>query len=236
MSQQIGGYGFKSIFFSLLILVVPKLSAQIIGLESYQGSACPQGSVSATTTDDGGIISVLFDQFSAETSAAVPWVTKNCTMQVAVHVPEGYRLSQVQAEQRGFFLVPRGSIGRVQTQLSATQNRRWVLNAHNYIVYNQPFENSFSLAVVARNQQPNRTACPSRQEVISISSQVWLMTRSAQNGYALAAIDSIDASLSQRLPSSYSVLFERCPTLPGRPLRPEPRWPNHRQNFFQHLQ
>lgn len=234
-ARQVGCI-FKNMIVAFLLLGAPQLSAQIIGLESYQGNACPQGSVSASTTDDGGIISILFDQFSAETSSSAPWVIKNCSLTVAVNVPEGYRISQVQAEQRGFFLVPQGSYGRVQTQVAATHNRRWALNAHNYIVYSQPFEDSFSLVVNAKNQQPNRTTCADRQEKISISSQVWLLTRQAQSGYALAAIDSIDASLSSRAPSSYSVLFEKCPVRPGRPVRPYPRWPNHRQKFFHHLQ
>lgn len=213
-----------------------QLMAQIIGLESYRGNACPAGSVSASTTDDGGIISLLFDQFSAETSAAVPWVSKGCTLTISVNVPEGYRISQVQAEQHGFFLVPQGSFGQVQTQVAATHNRSWVLNAYNSITYSQPYEDSFTLLVNAKNQQTNRTPCVERQEKISISSQLWLFTPRRQASYALAAVDSLDASLTSREASNYSVFFERCPQRPGRPLRPYPRWPNHGQKFFHALQ
>jgi hypothetical protein len=60
------------------------------------GSGCPSGSSDFAITPDGSTLSILFDSYIAEPG------NKSCNIAVPVHVPNGFQVSTMTADFRGF--------------------------------------------------------------------------------------------------------------------------------------
>ncbi|MCK5902244.1 MAG: DUF4360 domain-containing protein [Cocleimonas sp.] len=60
------------------------------------GSGCPSGTSDFAITPDGTTLSVLFDSYIAEPG------NKTCNIAVPVHVPNGFQVSTMTADFRGF--------------------------------------------------------------------------------------------------------------------------------------
>ena len=63
---------------------------------AYGGSGCPQGTASYSLTPDGQILTMLFDSYFADP------VRKTCNISIPVHVPNGFQVSTISADYRGF--------------------------------------------------------------------------------------------------------------------------------------
>lgn len=102
-----------------LVLVATSAGAQslddvYLGMPSAGGSGCPAGTVSATLSPDASSLSILFDQFTAEAGRTTRRSVdrKSCNLAIPVHVPQGYSVSVIQVDYRGFNSLPQG--GRSQ--------------------------------------------------------------------------------------------------------------------------
>jgi hypothetical protein len=60
------------------------------------GNGCPSGSSDFAITPDGSTLSILFDNYIAESS------NKSCNMAIPVHIPNGFQVSTMTADFRGF--------------------------------------------------------------------------------------------------------------------------------------
>jgi hypothetical protein len=60
------------------------------------GSGCPSGTTDFAITPDGTTLSILFDSYSAEPG------NKSCNIAVPVHIPNGFQVSTMTADFRGF--------------------------------------------------------------------------------------------------------------------------------------
>jgi hypothetical protein len=69
------------------------------------GSGCPAGSSDFAITPDGSTLSILFDSYIAEPG------NKSCNLAVPVHVPNGFQVSTMTADFRGF-IEGRGELRR----------------------------------------------------------------------------------------------------------------------------
>ena len=212
----------------LLSLVAVTANAQIAGLSSYSGNGCPQGSIASTQTDDGSIISILFDSFKAETAANKNYALSTCLMNIAVDVPEGYRIAKADAVQNGFYSVPKGSWGRMMTELYLRgAGGRMVMQTYNYRDFHNDFMDNVTLETSAEAKADNN--CSERRQNLQIRSSISLWTARNQTQYAGGVIDSVDLTLSSLTPSMYSVVFEKCKVKPQPPRRPPfPRFPWNR--------
>ena len=63
---------------------------------SYGGSGCPQGTASYSLTPDGQTLTMLFDAYLADPAR------KTCNISIPVHVPNGFQVSNITADYRGF--------------------------------------------------------------------------------------------------------------------------------------
>lgn len=81
-----------------------------LGVPGYGGNGCPQGTASVTLSPDQKQLSVLFDQYIAEAGASVGKALdrKACNLSIPVHVPNGYSISILEVDYRGFVSVPVG--------------------------------------------------------------------------------------------------------------------------------
>ena len=60
------------------------------------GSGCPSGSSDFAITPDGATLSILFDRYIAESG------NKSCNIAIPVHIPNGFQVSAMTADFRGF--------------------------------------------------------------------------------------------------------------------------------------
>ncbi|MCO4794627.1 MAG: DUF4360 domain-containing protein [Bacteriovoracaceae bacterium] len=98
----------------LLLSAAPLQAADDISLgePGYGGSGCPQGSASTILSPDGKSLSILFDEFLVEAGGSTRKrvARKTCNIAIPVHVPQGFSVSIVDIDYRGFNSIPRGGM------------------------------------------------------------------------------------------------------------------------------
>lgn len=79
-----------------------------LGIPSYGGNGCPAGSASVAISDDQQSLSVLFDAYSAEAGDTTGRRVdrKSCNLAIPVKVPQGYSVSVIGVDYRGFNAIP----------------------------------------------------------------------------------------------------------------------------------
>ncbi len=102
--------------FSVLALVA-SMNVQAddirLGIPGYGGPGCPAGTASVTLSPDQKSLSLIFDQFLVEAGGVNARVgRKSCNLAIPVHIPQGFSVSIISADYRGFTSVPAG--GRAQ--------------------------------------------------------------------------------------------------------------------------
>lgn len=86
-------------------------SGVALGNPAYGGTGCPAGSVSAALSPDNTSLSLLFDQYLVEAgrSAGRNFDRKSCNIAIPVHVPNGYSVSVLEVDYRGYNMLPRSA-------------------------------------------------------------------------------------------------------------------------------
>ena len=88
------------------LVAAPTLADDIrLGEPGFGGNGCPQGSASATLSPDQKSLSILFDEYVVEAEPRSV-ERKNCNIAVPVHVPQGYSLSIIEVDYRGYNYLP----------------------------------------------------------------------------------------------------------------------------------
>ncbi len=89
-----------------------------LGEPSYGGTGCPAGSASVSLSPDQDEISILFDSFVAEAGGDTRRTVdrKACELSVPLEIPQGYSATVIQTDFRGFNLVSRGGMNRLNTE------------------------------------------------------------------------------------------------------------------------
>lgn len=107
------------IVFTLATLATINLYADsiYIGTPSYGGNGCPAGSASATLSPDSKQLSILFDSFMAEAGSNGKMLErKSCNVAIPVHVPQGFSVSVLKIDYRGFVSIPVGGQGQFNVE------------------------------------------------------------------------------------------------------------------------
>jgi hypothetical protein len=89
-----------------------------LGYPAYGGNGCPAGTASATLSPDGSSLSIIFDEFITEAGPAAGKTInrKSCNIAVPVHVPNGYSISVLAVDYRGYVGLPRSASARLQAE------------------------------------------------------------------------------------------------------------------------
>lgn len=84
-----------------------------LGIPNYNGSGCPLGSVSATLSPDAQSLSILFSGFEAMSGGSTGKTLdrKACNVAIPVHVPQGFSVSMLKMDYRGYHRIPQGASG-----------------------------------------------------------------------------------------------------------------------------
>jgi hypothetical protein len=79
-----------------------------LGVPAYGGNGCPNGSASVALSPDSKQLSIIFDQFLTEAGPASGRTLdrKSCNIAVPVHVPNGFSISVLAVDYRGFVSLP----------------------------------------------------------------------------------------------------------------------------------
>lgn len=102
------------IFTSQWVLATPLR----LGVPAYGGSGCPAGTASVVVSPDQTAISILFDQFIAESGGSTGrrFDRKSCNLAIPVYVPGGYSVSIIAVDYRGFNVLPSGARSRFEAE------------------------------------------------------------------------------------------------------------------------
>ena len=79
-----------------------------LGVPGFGGTGCPAGTVSATVSPDAKSLSLIFDQFTvaAGGTTGTSFDRKSCNVAIPVHVPNGFSVSVLAVDYRGYNHLP----------------------------------------------------------------------------------------------------------------------------------
>jgi hypothetical protein len=83
-----------------------------LGDPAFGGNGCPQGTASAVVSPDGKSLSILFDEYMVEAQGKTTTARKSCNIAIPVHVPNGYSVSVIGVDYRGYVSLPAGASAR----------------------------------------------------------------------------------------------------------------------------
>ncbi len=94
---------------SLCLMSLATLAADDIslGTPAYGGNGCPADSASVSLSDDAKSLTILFDKFIVEAGGMNKTLErKSCNIAIPVHVPQGFSVSVVSVDYRGYVSLP----------------------------------------------------------------------------------------------------------------------------------
>lgn len=187
---------------SLLTLSLTALADDIsLGYPAYGGNGCPNGSASATLSPDGKALSVIFDQFLAEAGPASGRTMdrKSCNIAIPVHVPNGFSISILAVDYRGFVSLPQGATARMQAEyfFAGMTGPRFLQDFRGRMDQDYTFQNT--LGVQAMVWSP----CGAD---VNLRVNASMMVKNTTYQDAMATVDSADFSAG----IVYKVQMRRC--------------------------
>ena len=87
-----------------------------LGEPGYGGNGCPAGTASVTLSPDQKSLSILFDEYIVETTRRRRTVRKSCNIAVPVHIPQGFSVSVIDIDYRGYNSLPRRAFSRFSVE------------------------------------------------------------------------------------------------------------------------
>jgi len=195
----------KSILVAATFLALSHTAqAQIsLGQPAYGGTGCPAGSASATLTDDGSVLSVLFDQFTVEAGNTTGrrLDRKICNLRIPVNVASGYQVALLAFDYRGFLALPWGASAVLDTTYAYIGQPKPVRfsktfrggTQENYSVINELISTTVTWSPCGR------------QVMLEASAAMRVQSNSAMQ-QAQATVDSLDVTAGLL----YKVQWRRC--------------------------
>lgn len=88
-----------------------------LGNPAYGGNGCPAGTASVTLSQDAKSLSLIFDQFIVEAGGANRSLErKACNVAIPVHIPQGFSVSVVSVDYRGYVSLPSQASARITAE------------------------------------------------------------------------------------------------------------------------
>lgn len=173
-----------------------------LGQPSFGGNGCPAGTASATVTDDGKAVSILFDQYIVEagrpTNRRID--RKSCNVAVPVRVPQGYSVSVFKVDYRGFNSIPRGA----QSQFNAEYFFAGAQGPRYTKTFSGPIEDEY---LITNNLVAQALVwSPCGQDVILRANSSMRVTANTRMDQTLATVDSADVQAGL----IYHLQWRRC--------------------------
>lgn len=195
---------FKKLAVTLLLAGVSTSYADDIrlGVPGYGGTGCPAGTVSATLSPDQKELSIIFDQFVSEAgrSSGRTLDRKSCNLAIPVHVPQGFSVSIIDVDYRGFVSLPRQATAQLTAQyfFAGATGPTFTRNFTGRLDQSYLFQNT--LGVIAEVW----SRCGDDVN-LRVNSSMMVRTNSARED-ALATVDTIDIGAG----IVYKLQWRRC--------------------------
>lgn len=173
-----------------------------LGEPGYGGSGCPAGTASATLSPDKKALSIIFDEYFVEAGAAnrKRLARKNCSIAIPVHVPQGFSVSIIDVDYRGYVSLPR----RAQARFSAEYFFAGIRGPK----YNKTFHGQTDEDYILRNKLGLQATVWSKCGAdvnLRVNSSMMVRVASTQDD-ALATVDSADFNAG----IVYKFQWKRC--------------------------
>jgi hypothetical protein len=173
-----------------------------LGTPSYAGTGCPLGSTSATLSPDGQSLSILFGAFQAEAGGSTGRTIdrKACNIAIPVGVPQGYTVSVIKIDYRGFDSLPLSA--------SATFDAEYFFAGQNGPAYHKSFNGAEDGNFTLNNQLVAQSAVwsPCGADVnLRTNTNISVVTNQ-NNEQAMLSIDSADITSGV----VYQLQWQRC--------------------------
>jgi len=194
----------KSLIVLAAMVLATAAEAQVsLGQPAYGGTGCPAGSASATLTDDGSVLSILFDQFVVEAGNTTGRRIdrKNCSLRIPVNVGQGYQVALIAFDYRGFVAVPWGG----QAVFDASYA---YIGQPTPVRFSKTFGGGANQNYSVKNELISTTTTWSpcgRQVMLEANASMRVMSNSSMQ-QAMASIDSVDVTAGLL----YKVQWRRC--------------------------
>ena len=174
-----------------------------LGEPAYGGNGCPGGSASVTLSPDAKALSIIFDQFLTEAgpSSGRTLDRKSCNIAVPVHVPNGFSISVIAVDYRGFVSLPNSqATARLQAEYFFAGMRGPVFAKDFRGRADQSYNFNNSLGIQAMVWSP----CGADVN-LRVNASMMLRNTSRMDD-ALATVDSADISAG----IVYQIQMRRC--------------------------
>jgi hypothetical protein len=177
-----------------------------LGIPGYGGPGCPQGTASVTLSPDDKALTILFDQFVVEAGGqdGNPVARTSCNLSVPVLIPQGYSVSILQVDYRGYNSLPRSASSLLSTNYffaaEGGSSGRGVTLSHTFRGPNDAnYETTDRLGIEAVVWTPCGASANLR---VNTS----LRVNSPRREYAMSTVDSADISAGM----IYHIQWRRC--------------------------
>ncbi len=173
-----------------------------LGEPGYNGSGCPTGTASVTLSPDETELSILFNQYSAESGGFTGRRVdqKSCNLAIPVHVPQGFSVSIFKVDYRGFISVPSGGLARLSAEYFFAGGRGPRITR----TFNGSYTSDYTVTDRLQATALVWSACG---DSVNLRVNSSMMTQTNRNGdQAFATVDSVDISNG----IVYHVQWKRC--------------------------
>ncbi|MFZ4714700.1 MAG: DUF4360 domain-containing protein [Bacteriovoracaceae bacterium] len=159
-----------------------------LGVPGYGGNGCPIGTASVTLSPDSKSLTILFDQFLAEAgkSSKKTIDRKSCNLAIPIHVPNGFSVSIIGIDYRGFVSLPNSrAVATFNTEyfFAGMVGPRFQRNWFGPSEADYLFQNAVGVQALVWSPCGADT---------NIRVNTSMMVRNTGSGDALASVDSID--------------------------------------------
>jgi hypothetical protein len=175
------------------------------------GSGCPEGTAHVTMAPDNQSMTVLFDNFVAESNGNKLLSILNCDVKVEFSVPRGWQYSIEGIDYRGGVSASVGSIAKHQSQFFVLNPRnKWKLLSNILKKYN--FKNTSTGNYIIHKDIKFSSVKPGCCHE-DTSTLLWKTAISAEtvshrdSSYAYISVDSIDAA---QVGQKINLKWKRC--------------------------
>ena len=190
----------KSILTCALLVSLPALA--------QESNGCPEGSYSIVVTPDGTSLSILFDRFTLESSAASAngKPRKVCRISTPLNLPENHSIGVYKVDYRGFAKLA----AKQETQLEVQYFLGPRANDHGRVFKRKikgPHEGDYLFTETIGAGQMKRVGCGSAA-VLNVGITLSL-DGDLRTGAAMSTLDTTDAASGGAL--IYHLNLKKCP-------------------------
>jgi len=172
-----------------------------LGDPNVNGNGCPPGSTTASLTEDGKSLTILFSEFIVEAGGTTnkSFDRKVCGVSIPVHVPQGLSVSVLGIDYRGYNNLPAGA--------NSQFNVEYFFAGVRGPIFQKTFSGVIDDVYLVHNELTAQSLVWSKcgaDVILRTNPSIRVTTK--QNKQALATLDSEDVSAAV----VYSLQWKKC--------------------------